>query len=300
MPDDAAERPRTASDRERARGSPRSSPLAEHDPRAGLHPPYLREREPGGNERRRQHRSAFRRQRDEEPTRRLRVVRERLAGRVGSTRRAVLRTHGFGGRRLSPRRARPARAPRVAPERARIEDRADSAPGRELVRVAGKAEPVTSVTAEGNDQSVGRGEIQLEHRRHCRVERPGGKAALADGLEDDPRPERFARKSASPGPPPLWARSPRDARSRRPRARTSARSRGSCGPGEDRPAARTRSSAPASTSPSISTGRSSGNAAIESASSGEPPMANTLFSAFVAAIAPKVRGSSTSGGRSRP
>jgi hypothetical protein len=49
---------------------------------------------------------------------------------------------------------------------------------------------------------------------------------------------------------------------------------------------RTVSSAEAKMSPSISIGSSSGNAAIESASSGVPPIAKTSFSAFVAAIAP--------------
>ena len=70
-----------------------------------------------------------------------------------------------------------------------------------------------------------------------------------------------------------------------------------CPPARIAPAARTRSSAPASTSPSTSTGSSSGNAATESASSGAPPMAKMSFSAFVAAIAPNARGSSTSGGK---
>ena len=40
-----------------------------------------------------------------------------------------------------------------------------------------------------------------------------------------------------------------------------------------------------------------GNAAIESASSGRPPIANTSLSAFAAAIAPNVAGSSTIGGK---
>ena len=52
------------------------------------------------------------------------------------------------------------------------------------------------------------------------------------------------------------------------------------------PAARTCASAAAKIAPSISIGSSSGNAAIESARSGVPPMAKTSFSAFVAAIAP--------------
>jgi hypothetical protein len=63
------------------------------------------------------------------------------------------------------------------------------------------------------------------------------------------------------------------------------------------PAARTRSSAPEMMSPSTCVGSSSGNAATESASRGAPPIAKTSFNAFVAAIAPNVRGSSTSGGK---
>ena len=44
-------------------------------------------------------------------------------------------------------------------------------------------------------------------------------------------------------------------------------------------------------------GSSSGNAATDSASNGDPPIANTSLSAFVAAIAPKSDGSSTIGGK---
>ena len=47
----------------------------------------------------------------------------------------------------------------------------------------------------------------------------------------------------------------------------------------------------------VSRGRSSGNAAIDSANSTRPPIANTSDSAFAAAISPNVRGSSTSGGK---
>ena len=63
------------------------------------------------------------------------------------------------------------------------------------------------------------------------------------------------------------------------------------------PASRVASAAPARTSPSTETGSSSGNAVTESASSGRPPIANTSLSAFVAAIRPNVRGSSTTGGK---
>src|SRR5206468_5029087 len=62
-------------------------------------------------------------------------------------------------------------------------------------------------------------------------------------------------------------------------------------------AARTCSSAPAKTAATMAVSSSSGNAAIESASSGTPPIAKTSLSAFVAAIRPKTAGSSTSGGK---
>ena len=57
-------------------------------------------------------------------------------------------------------------------------------------------------------------------------------------------------------------------------------------PASSPPAARTCRSAAAKISASISIGSSSGNAAIDSASSGVPPIAKTSFSAFVAAMAP--------------
>jgi len=59
-----------------------------------------------------------------------------------------------------------------------------------------------------------------------------------------------------------------------------------CPPASRPPAARTWASAAAKIAPSISIGSSSGKAAIESASSGVPPIAKTSLSAFVAAIAP--------------
>ena len=57
-------------------------------------------------------------------------------------------------------------------------------------------------------------------------------------------------------------------------------------PASSAPAARTCSSAPAKTAASTDVGSSSGNAAMDSASSGEPPIAKTSLSAFVAAIRP--------------
>ncbi len=111
-------------------------------------------------------------------------------------------------------------------------------------------------------------------------------------------PSDLVRKSASPGRAPAFGQMasgwtvPTTAR-----PYFGSVSRIVCPPARIAPAARTRSSAPARTSPSTSTGSSSGNAAMESASSGTPPIANTSFSAFVAAIAPNVRGSSTRGGK---
>ena len=63
------------------------------------------------------------------------------------------------------------------------------------------------------------------------------------------------------------------------------------------PASRTLDEAPAKISVRTSRGRSSGNAAIDSANSTRPPIAKTSDSAFAAAISPNVRGSSTSGGK---
>ena len=63
------------------------------------------------------------------------------------------------------------------------------------------------------------------------------------------------------------------------------------------PASRTFDDAPAKISVMTSRGSSSGNAAIDSAKSTRPPIANTSDRAFAAAISPNVRGSSTSGGK---
>ena len=54
---------------------------------------------------------------------------------------------------------------------------------------------------------------------------------------------------------------------------------------------------PRTTAASTSRGSSSGNAAIDSANSTRPPIANTSDNALAAAIAPNVPGSSTSGGK---
>ncbi len=70
-----------------------------------------------------------------------------------------------------------------------------------------------------------------------------------------------------------------------------------CPPASVPPPSRTFAAAPARISLSVSPGRSSGNAAIESANRTRPPIAKTSDNAFAAAISPNVRGSSTSGGK---
>ena len=111
-------------------------------------------------------------------------------------------------------------------------------------------------------------------------------------------PSGFVRKSASPGCAPFFGQIPEGCT-----VPTTASPYFGSGsrivwpPASRAPAARTCESAAAKTAASVSTGSSSGKAAIESASSGEPPIANTSLSAFVAAIAPKSAGSSTSGGK---
>ncbi len=90
----------------------------------------------------------------------------------------------------------------------------------------------------------------------------------------------------------------RDGRPRSRPARTSAPRRGSCGRRPSvPPASRTLALAPARISVMRRCGSSSGNAAIDRAKRTRPPIANTSDRALAAAISPKVRGSSTSGGK---
>ena len=70
-----------------------------------------------------------------------------------------------------------------------------------------------------------------------------------------------------------------------------------CPPARTAPASATFAAAASKIARTVSTGSSSGKAAIESATSGLPPMAKTSLSAFAAAIAPKSAGSSTIGGK---
>ncbi len=63
------------------------------------------------------------------------------------------------------------------------------------------------------------------------------------------------------------------------------------------PASRTTSAAPPTIAAITPGGRSSGNAATESANSTRPPIAKTSEQALAAAIAPNVAGSATRGGK---
>src|SRR5215212_6404707 len=100
-----------------------------------------------------------------------------------------------------------------------------------------------------------------------------------------PVPSGFVRKTASPGLAPFFGQIPSGCT-----VPTTARpyfgsaSRIVWPPARRPPAARTCWSAAAKIAASISIGSSSGNAAIESASNGVPPIANTSFSALVAAM----------------
>ncbi len=113
-----------------------------------------------------------------------------------------------------------------------------------------------------------------------------------------PVPSGFVSSSVSPGrAPPLrrsrsgWA-TPTTAS-----PNFGSRSRIVWPPASVPPASRTTCAAPPTIAAMTSVGRSSGKAAIESAKSTRPPMAKTSEQAFAAAIAPKVAGSSTSGGK---
>ena len=241
--------------------------------------------------------------RDEEPARRLRVVGERLQLRgTRWRRRAGRRTRGCGGRRRCgprPRRAPARRAARAAPPASRTM----RTPERDAVSWAcpSSPNPVTSVTAFGvKGRSASAASRFDSHIASIAASSaPAGATPSRTPWRTSPVPSGFVRKTTSPGLAPCSsARSRPGAPSRRPRARTSARRRGSCGPpARIAPASRTASAAPARISPSISTGSSSGKAVTESASSGRPPIAKTSLSAFVAAIRPKARGSSTTGGK---
>src|SRR6476619_6542696 len=97
-----------------------------------------------------------------------------------------------------------------------------------------------------------------------------------------PVPSGFVRKSASPGRAPFFGQIP----SGRTVPTTASPYFGSASrivwpPASSPPAARTCWSAAAKISASISIGSSSGKAAIESASSGVPPIAQTSFNPLV-------------------
>ena len=111
-------------------------------------------------------------------------------------------------------------------------------------------------------------------------------------------PSGFVRTRRSPGfAPPLRRSRPGWAAPITARPYFGSASRIVWPPARVPPASRTLADAPAKISVSVSPGRSSGNAAIESAKRTRPPIAKTSDNAFAAAISPKVRGSSTSGGK---
>ena len=207
--------------------------------------------------------------------------------------------------RRSPPVLSPARATSRAPSRAgqsiRLEHEPHAAALRRLVRVAEQPEAgdVGHGVRPERAEDVGPVAVQRRHpldggahvarRRQARAGRRAARArcrAASSGRARRPAGRRTSARSRRGGP------------CRPPRARTSAPGRGSC--------ARRRGSRPprapacrrrrGSQRPSPA-GSSSGNSAIDRASSGRPPIANTSLRAFVAAIVPKSRGSSTSGGK---
>ena len=100
-------------------------------------------------------------------------------------------------------------------------------------------------------------------------------------------PSGFVRKRASPGCAVAFDQNPSGwtvPTTASPYFGSS--SRKVCPPARIAPALRTCSSAAAKMAASSSFGKLSGKAAIESASSGAPPIAKTSLSAFVAAIRP--------------
>ena len=111
-------------------------------------------------------------------------------------------------------------------------------------------------------------------------------------------PRGFVRKSASPGRASLLRQSPSGwtvPTTARPYFGSS--SRIVCPPASTAPDSCTFAAAASKIARTVSSGSSSGKAAMESASSGLPPMAKTSLSALAAAMAPKSAGSSTIGGK---
>ena len=148
---------------------------------------------------------------------------------------------------------------------------------------------MTSVTAFGFRARSSSAASLLSVRIHWTARSSGWEPVrpLLCPLMIRPVPRGFVRNSASPGRAPFfgqiasgWA-VPMTAS-----PYLGSASRIVCPPASSAPDARTCSSAAAKMRARISVGSSSGNAAIESARSGVPPIAKTSFRAFVAAIAP--------------
>ena len=117
-------------------------------------------------------------------------------------------------------------------------------------------------------------------------------------LTSSPVPRRFVSTSTSPGrAPPLRNSRSGCAAPMTARPYFGSGSRIVWPPARTPPASRTLPAAASNTAARASFGKSSGNAAIDSANSTRPPIANTSESALAAAISPYATGSSTSGGK---
>ena len=117
-------------------------------------------------------------------------------------------------------------------------------------------------------------------------------------LTSSPVPSRFVRSSTSPGrAPPFRNRRSGCAAPITASPYFGSESRIVWPPASTPPASRTLAAAASNTAAIAAFGKLSGKAAIDSANSTRPPIANTSESALAAAISPYVAGSSTSGGK---
>ena len=145
-------------------------------------------------------------------------------------------------------------------------------------------------------QRVGGVPVELGHDGNRGVERAVGRAAVAHGLQDEPGPERLREEHDVARPGAALQPDAPGAPCRRLRGRTSARRRGSC----DRPpGSRPRRVASALLPAPRPAPRSEAPPGTPSREREQrpPPIANTSLRAFVAAMQPNIRGSSTTGGK---